>query len=107
MKKIGLFAIAVAALAFVAGRADAQMAVGAGGQPTTAMPLVDSKPVDEATQARRDEVDRNYRAARGASPAQASAIDPWANMRGGEETKPAPKPAQAKSATATKKKPAQ
>jgi hypothetical protein len=108
MKNVGLFAIAaLGALALVPGRADAQMGVGVDGQPVTAMPLGETKQVDEATRARRDEVDRNYRAVRGAIPAQASAVDPWANMRGADETKPAPKPAQAKSATAAKKKPAQ
>ena len=56
---------------------------------------------------RRDAVDREYRATRGALPAQTGAVDPWANMRGAEETRPAGKPAQKQSATASKKKPAQ
>ena len=56
---------------------------------------------------RRDAVDREYRATRGALPAQAGSVDPWANMRGAEEAKPAAKPAQKQSATAPKKKPAQ
>jgi hypothetical protein len=34
-------------------------------------------------------------------------VDPWANMRGGEEAKPAAKPAQKQSATVPKKKVAQ
>ena len=56
---------------------------------------------------RRDAVDREYRATRGALPAQSGTVDPWANMRGTEETKPAAKPAQKQSASASKKKPAQ
>ena len=56
---------------------------------------------------RRDAVDREYRATKGALPAQAGTIDPWANMRGAEEIKPAAKPAQKQSASAPKKKQAQ
>ena len=56
---------------------------------------------------RRDAVDRDYRATKGALPAQAGTVDPWANMRGPEETKAAAKPAQKQSASAPKKKPAQ
>ncbi len=67
------------------------------------------KQIDPVVQQRREEVDREYRATRGALPAQAGTIDPWANMRGAEETKPIAKPAQKQSATTTttKKKPAQ
>ncbi len=56
---------------------------------------------------RREEVDREYRATKGSLPVQAGTVDPWANMRGAEETKPAAKPAQKQSASAPKKKPAQ
>ena len=103
MRHVALFAVAAAALALLAGRADAQMGVGGGG-PAATMPLNETKKVDEATQERRDQVDRNYRAVRGSIPAQEVAIDPWANMRGTNETKPAPKPAQPKSAKTTEKK---
>ena len=56
---------------------------------------------------RRDAVDREYRSTKGTLPLQAGTVDPWANMRGAEETKPAAKPAQKQSASAPKKKPAQ
>ncbi len=56
---------------------------------------------------RRDAVDREYRATKGTLPVQAGTVDPWANMRGAEEIKPAAKPAQKHSASAPKKKPAQ
>lgn len=65
------------------------------------------KPVDPNVIERREAVDREYRATRGALPVQAGAVDPWANMRGAEETKPAAKASQKQSATATKKKPPQ
>ena len=51
---------------------------------------------------RREAVDREYRAVKGGLPPQASTVDPWANMRGAEETKAAAKPA-----SPPKKKPAQ
>jgi hypothetical protein len=66
-----------------------------------------SKQEDPSVVERREAVDREYRATRGALPAQAGTVDPWANMRGDEETKPAAKPAQKHSATTPKKKPAQ
>jgi hypothetical protein len=62
---------------------------------------------DPNVRERRDAVDREYRAARGALPAQVGTVDPWANMRGAEETKPAAKPMQKQTASASKKKPAQ
>ena len=65
------------------------------------------KPEDPRVLERRDAVDREYRATRGALPPQAGTVDPWANMRGTEETKPTAKPAQKQSASAPKKKPAQ
>ncbi len=71
----------------------------------TAIPLGgNSAPVDEATQERREEVDRNYRAVKGTIPAQETAIDPWAGMRGAED-KGAQKPAKGPK-TSEKKKPA-
>jgi hypothetical protein len=74
------------------------------------MPGVDlsgEQQVDKETQARRDEVDRQYRGSKGTLPTQSGAIDPWANMRGADEAKPAAKPATktaAKPATAAPKK---
>jgi len=65
------------------------------------------KPEDPRVLERRDAVDREYRATRGALPPQAGTVDPWANMRGTEETGAAAKPAQRQSASAPKKKPAQ
>jgi hypothetical protein len=65
------------------------------------------KQEDPSVIERRDAVDREYRATRGSLPAQTGAVDPWANMRGAEEVKPAAKPAQKQSASAPKKKPAQ
>jgi len=65
------------------------------------------KQEDPSVVERREAVDREYRATKGALPVQAGTVDPWANMRGAEETKPAAKPAQKQSATASKKKPAQ
>ncbi len=59
--------------------------------------------VDESTIEKRDEVDRKYRATRSTIPAQTSAIDPWANMRGADEKKPAPKPAAKPMQTSTQK----
>lgn len=63
------------------------------------------KEVDPATQQKRREVERAYQDATRGVPAQQQATnDPWANMRGGDEHKPAAKPI---AKTAQKKKPAQ
>jgi len=61
-----------------------------------------SKQEDPRDIERREEVDRAYRATKGTLPVQAGTVDPWANMRGTEETKPAARPA-----SSPKKKPAQ
>jgi len=66
-----------------------------------------NKQEDPSVVERREAVDREYRATKGALPAQPGTVDPWANMRGGEVAKPAAAPAQKQSATATKKKPTQ
>jgi hypothetical protein len=60
--------------------------------------------VDEATAEKRREIEEAYKRATRSTPAQtqAAANDPWANMRGPEEHKPAAKPA---AKTAQKKKP--
>lgn len=60
--------------------------------------------VDEATLERRREIENAYKSAiRSNGPQQAAVNDPWANMRGGNEQKPAAKAGK----TAQKKKPAQ
>jgi hypothetical protein len=70
------------------------------------------KQVDPTTAEKRKEIDRAYRDATRAIPAQAAATnDPWANMRGADDAKSAAKPkTSAKTATTTaqkKKSPAQ
>src|SRR6476659_940842 len=61
--------------------------------------------VDPETQEKRDQVDRAYRATKGTLPSQQSSTDPWANMRGADEAKPAAKPAaKPKPATASTQK---
>jgi hypothetical protein len=60
--------------------------------------------VDEATVERRREIESAYKnAIRANPPQQAANNDPWANMRGSNEQKPAAKAGK----TAQKKKPAQ
>jgi len=75
-----------------------------GGSGGLAMPGLDiggTKTEDPATVERRKEIERQYRDATQRIPVQASgANDPWANMRGADEVKPA-KPA---AKTAPKKK---
>jgi hypothetical protein len=85
--------------------AAAQNSIGSG-NPMNQLSMPD-KQEDPSVLERRDAVDREYRATRGSLPAQAGTVDPWAKMRGAEETKPAAKPAQKQSASAPKKKPAQ
>jgi hypothetical protein len=85
--------------------AAAQNSIGSG-NPMNQLSMPD-KQEDPRVLERRDAVDREYRATKGSLPAQAGTIDPWANMRGAEETKPVAKPAQKQSASASKKKPAQ
>jgi hypothetical protein len=61
--------------------------------------------VDEATEEKRREIEEAYKKVTKSTPAQTqaqAANDPWANMRGPEEHKPAAKPA---AKTAQKKKP--
>jgi hypothetical protein len=56
-------------------------------------------------QEKRDQVDRAYRDTKGTLPSQQSASDPWANMRGADEARPAVKPAaKPKPATASNQK---
>jgi hypothetical protein len=94
-----LFAAALAWFALVSPVA-AQNSIGSG-NPMNQLSMP-TKQEDPSVLERRDAVDREYRATKGALPVQAGTVDPWANMRGAEETKPA-----AKSASSPKKKPAQ
>jgi hypothetical protein len=104
--KAALFALAGALTVLVpASPVTAQNSIG-GGNPMNQLSMPE-KPEDPRVLERRDAVDREYRATKGALPAQAGTVDPWANMRGAEETKPAAKPAQKQSASAPKKKPTQ
>ena len=59
---------------------------------------------DDATREKRREIEDAYKRATKSQPTQAAVNDPWANMRGADEQKPAAKPAPK---TAQKKKPAQ
>ena len=104
--KAALFALA-GALTLLApmSPASAQNAIGSG-NPLNQLSMPD-KQEDPRVLERRDAVDREYRATKGTLPVQAGTVDPWANMRGAEEAKPAAKPAQKQSASAPKKKPAQ
>lgn len=104
--KTALFALAGSLTLFASmPPALAQNSIGSG-NPLNQLSMPD-KQEDPRVLERRDAVDREYRATKGALPAQVGATDPWANMRGAEETKPAAKPAQKQSASAPKKKPAQ
>jgi hypothetical protein len=62
---------------------------------------------DEATVEKRREIEEAYKRVTKSQPAAATATnDPWANMRGADEAKPAAKPA-ARTAQKQKKKPPQ
>jgi hypothetical protein len=76
-----------------------------GGLGVPALSLGGAAEVDEATAEKRREIEAAYKRATKSQPAQAAAVnEPWANMRGADEAKPAAKPA---ARTAQKKKPAQ
>jgi hypothetical protein len=68
------------------------------------MSLGGAAEVDPATAEKRREIEAAYKRATKSQPTQAAVNDPWANMRGADETKPAAKPV---ARTAQKKKPAQ
>jgi hypothetical protein len=69
----------------------------------TGIPTAGDGP-DEATVEKRREIEEAYKKVTRSQPTQAAATnDPWANMRGADEAKPAAKPAK----TAQKRKPAQ
>jgi hypothetical protein len=100
----------LAAVGFAApASAQTQSAAGDMGSSSSGMPGINlgggDKTVDEGTLQKRREIENAYKNATRSAPAQATAVnDPWANMRGAEEAKPAAKPAPK---TAQKKKPAQ
>jgi hypothetical protein len=112
-------AAALMALAFAAPAAAQSAGPGpnTGGLPVPGIELGGDKYVDPATVEKRKEIDRAYRDATRQIPPQAAATnDPWANMRGADEAKSAPRPKPAASGakttgktaatTAQKKKPA-
>jgi hypothetical protein len=102
-------AIAAALLLALAAPAAAQTQAASGSNGTTASPLgigFGETSVDEKTKTKREEAERAYKDAIKKTPAETKATannDPWANMRGPDEQKPAAKPA---ARTAQKKKPA-
>jgi hypothetical protein len=120
MKRAGVTGIAIGRGALMgalmgavlswAGPASAQTQSAAGnmGQSSSGLPgfsVGGGTKVDDATLERRREVERAYKDATQKIPSQATAVnDPWANMRGADEQKPAVKPV---AKTAHKKKPAQ
>jgi hypothetical protein len=97
--------VAVLTLAF-AGIAAAQSAAPTMGSdgPGLGIDLNASPNVDPETAEKRREIERAYRnATQKIPPAQTAGSDPWANMRGADEGKPAAK-STAKSATRTTQK---
>jgi hypothetical protein len=108
MTAIGLVALLGAAPAM----AQTQSAAGDMGNSTggfgslAGIPTSGSGP-DEATVEKRREIEEAYKKVTKSQPAAAAATnDPWANMRGADEAKPAAKPA-ARTAQTQKKKPPQ
>jgi hypothetical protein len=95
MKRIGL--VCCAAAIMLAGPAYAQLVPSTsnsgGGLPVPGIGLGGPEQVDPATAEKRREIERAYRDATAKIPAQATGNDPWANMRGPAETKPAAAPA--------------
>ena len=91
MKRLGLIFAAAALLS--ATPASAQLVQGNNGMPVPGIELGGDKYVDPATAEKRREIERAYRDTTAKIPAQAAGNDPWANMRGPSETKPAAKPA--------------
>jgi hypothetical protein len=101
-------AFAAAMLLALAAPAAAQTQAASGSNGTDAAPLgigFGSTAVDEKTKTKREEAERAYKDAIKKTPAAQTTAnnDPWANMRGADEQKPAAKPA---ARTAQKKKPA-
>jgi hypothetical protein len=90
MKRLGLMFAAATLLS--AAPASAQLVQGSNGMPAPGIELGADKYVDPATLEKRREIDRAYRDATAKIPAQAAGNDPWANMRGPTETKPAAAP---------------
>ena len=105
MKKHLVALMSISLLAVAADVPAAAQAPGMGGSSGPSMTLGGGdRKVDPIAEERREQVDRNYRAVKGTIPAQATAVDPWANMRGPNETAPANKPAPKSTAAAPKKK---
>ena len=71
--------------------ASAQLVPGGNGMPVPGIEL-GGQQVDPATAEKRKDIERAYRDATAKIPAQAVGNDPWANMRGPRETKPATSP---------------
>jgi hypothetical protein len=92
MKRAGLICCVGVATLFAA-PAFAQLVPGANGMPVPGIEMGGDKYVDPATAEKRKEIERAYRDTTAKIPAQAAGNDPWANMRGPSETKPAPAPA--------------
>jgi hypothetical protein len=105
---VGLLALLGATPAFAQTQAAAGD-MGSTGNSMTGFRLGGGKQVDEATVEKRREIEDAYKKATRDQPAQATAVnDPWANMRGANEQKPAGKPAARTAAkTPQKKKPVQ
>src|SRR5690242_12220789 len=102
MKPVGLI-FAAATLVFAA-PASAQLVQGSNGMPVPGIELGSTPTVDPATAEKRREIDRAYRDATAKIPAQAAGNDPWANMRGPGETKPAAPAVKTTQKNAQKKK---
>jgi hypothetical protein len=105
----GLAAAGIAALLLSApATAQTQAASGdSGGGPSsmTGFNIGGTEHVDPATAEKRREIEEAYKRVTKSQPTQAAASnDPWANMRGADEQKPASKAA---NKTAQKKRPAQ
>ena len=95
MKRAGLICASLTVLAaplLFAAPASAQLVPGANGMPAPGLEIGVDR-TDPATKEKRREIERAYRDATAKIPAQAAGNDPWANMRGPNETKPAPAPA--------------
>lgn len=88
MKRSGLMFAAATLLS--AAPASAQLVPSGSGMPVPGIELGSTPTVDPATAEKRREIERAYRDTTAKIPAQAAGNDPWANMRGPSETKPAP-----------------
>jgi hypothetical protein len=92
MKRAGLICCA-SVLTLLAAPAFAQLVPSGSGLPMPGIDLGAPTQVDPATAEKRREIERAYQDATAKIPAQAAGNDPWANMRGPSETRPATAPA--------------